>query len=99
GWVRGVSPLYRAIPWSKAYREWLQDRARINKAKGAWAWVRKIKNAGAAAVAQSAAKLAEQIGGTVRGSGGTAATLPPPKPGSVITTNDGVEWEVINAKV
>jgi hypothetical protein len=25
GWVRGISPLYAALPWAKAYSEWLQN--------------------------------------------------------------------------
>lgn len=99
GWVRGVSPFYRAIPWAKAYAEWLQDRARLNKAKGAWAWLRRIKG-GAAALAKSTQDLAAKIGGAVRTTSGTGtAELPPPKPGSVITTNEGVEWDVINSRV
>ncbi|MFO7172045.1 MAG: phage portal protein [Bacillota bacterium] len=98
GWVRGVSPLYRALPWSKAYREWLEDRARINKAKGAWAWIRRVKG-GPQALAGAAAKLAAEIGGRLRSTPGETNSMPPPKPGSVINASEGVDWEVINAKI
>lgn len=99
GWVRGISPLYAAIPWAKAYSEWLQDRVKLNKAKGAWAWIRKVTG-GIAAVTAGAAKLAADIGGKVKSAvTGVDDSKAPPKPGSVITANQNVDWQVINAKV
>lgn len=99
GWVRGVSQLYVAIPWARAYAEWLRDRMSINKSRGAWAWIRRVKG-GLGAVAAAAGRLASDIGGAVK----SAATAPeptkaPPKPGSVITANEGVEWSTVNNKV
>lgn len=99
GSARGISTLYAAIPWAKAYSEWLQDRVRLNKAKGAWAWIRKVTG-GVAAVAAATTKLASDIAGKVRSAAASEEpTKAPPKAGSVITTNGNVDWSVINAKV
>lgn len=101
GTVRGISDLYAAIPWARAYSEWLRDRMAINKSKGAWAWIRKVTG-GAAQLAASAAKLASDIGGKVK----SAITgqdpeerKAPPKPGSVITSNGNVDWSVVSNPV
>lgn len=100
GTVRGVPDLYAAIQWSRAYSEWLRDRMAINKSKGAWAWVRTITG-GAAQVAAQAAKLAADIGGKVKGAltGDDEQKKAPPKPGSVITSNDKVKWDVVSNPV
>jgi hypothetical protein len=103
GTVRGIPDLYAALNWAKAYTEWLQDRMKLNKAKGAWAWIRKVKGT-AGQVAAKAAQLAGEIGGKVKTALGVDTDdkekdRKPPKPGSVITTNENVEWDVINAQV
>ncbi|MHB1418467.1 MAG: phage portal protein, partial [Bacillota bacterium] len=90
----GNSPLYRVINWMDAYKEWLEDRVKLNKAKATFAWKKKVKSPmGALAGMASAvtATLNKVISGT------TAVT--PPKTGGVIVENDAVEWSVVNTTI
>ena len=46
GSLRGQGDLAPILPWLRRYREWLEDRARINHYKGAFLWHVTVKNAG-----------------------------------------------------
>lgn len=46
GGLRGQSDLAPILPWLKRYKEWLEDRVRINRYKGAFLWQVTVKNAG-----------------------------------------------------
>lgn len=49
--LRGRSELYRLLPWLRAYVEWLSDRARQSKWRGAVLWLVRVLG-GASAVAK-----------------------------------------------
>jgi len=46
GALRGQGDLAPILPWLRRYKEWLEDRARINRFKGAFLWQVTLKNAG-----------------------------------------------------
>lgn len=48
--LRGRPELYRLLPWLRADKEWLEDRARQNKWRGALLWHVKVANATSQAV-------------------------------------------------
>lgn len=49
--LRGRPELYRLLPWLRADKEWLEDRARQNKWRNALLWHVRVRNAGSAALA------------------------------------------------
>ncbi|WP_113676081.1 hypothetical protein [Vallitalea guaymasensis] len=89
---RGISPLYRVIPWIRAYKNWLEDRLVINKAKSIFAWEEKVKSIGAKLMQQMKNKTENAFNNIV-------GATKPPKTGSVLIENEGVEWSIINADV
>lgn len=46
--LRGRPELYPVLPWLKAYKEWLEDRARQNQRRGSLLWHVKVNSLGAA---------------------------------------------------
>ncbi|KPK21308.1 MAG: hypothetical protein AMJ76_02975, partial [Dehalococcoidia bacterium SM23_28_1] len=46
GCVRGQGDLVPILPWLRRYREWLEDRVRVNRYKNAFLWQVKIEGAG-----------------------------------------------------
>ena len=50
GCVRGQSDLAPMLPWLRRYKDWLTDRVRINRFKGAFLWWVKIAGADRATV-------------------------------------------------
>lgn len=46
GALRGQGDLTPILPWLKRYKEWLEDRVRINRYKSAFLWQVTIKSAG-----------------------------------------------------
>ncbi|MHB9092069.1 MAG: hypothetical protein ACYC7H_11685, partial [Chloroflexota bacterium] len=57
GCVRGQSDLAPALPWLRRYKDWLTDRVRINRFKGAFLWWVKLTGADRATVDQKRAEL------------------------------------------
>ncbi|MHB1133730.1 MAG: hypothetical protein ACYC4L_15260 [Chloroflexota bacterium] len=57
GCVRGQSDLGPALPWLRRYKEWLTDRVRINRFKGAFLWWVKLPGADRATVEQKRLEL------------------------------------------
>jgi len=90
----GNSPLYRVLGYLNAYKEWLEDRAKLNKARAAFAWKKKIKST-AAGVTSAVNGVLNTLNRVVTG----AEKPMPPKTGGVIVENDAVEWSVINSDV
>ncbi|MHB1296678.1 MAG: hypothetical protein ACYC4R_17005 [Anaerolineae bacterium] len=45
GQVRGVSDLAQVLVWLRRYDQWLEDRVRINRYKGAYLWQVKVEGA------------------------------------------------------
>lgn len=90
----GQSPLYRVLGYLNAYKEWLEDRAKLNKARAAFAWKKKIKSA-AAGVAGAASGVLGVLNKVITG----AEKPTPPKTGGVIVENEAVEWDIVQAKI
>jgi hypothetical protein len=57
GCVRGQSDLASILPWLRRYKDWLTDRVRINRFKGAFLWWVKLSGADKATVDQKRAEL------------------------------------------
>ncbi|HDS30317.1 MAG TPA: phage portal protein [Firmicutes bacterium] len=80
--TRGMSELYRILPWLDAYERWLQDRVVLNRAKGTFAFLRKIPVS------------PERAGGpVVRDSAGKVRI---PKPGSILVVHEAEDWQVLS---
>lgn len=90
----GNSPLYRVLGYLNSYKEWLEDRAKLNKARAAFAWKKKIK--GTTSGVKSAVNGVLNTLNKVM----TGTEKPvPPKTGGVIVENDAVEWSILNSDV
>jgi len=86
----GVSEIYSAIDWARAYKEFLENWASIVKAYSRFAWrLTAPKGSGAAGVASLKAKLQSTIG-----TAGTE-TKPAPATGSMAIGSPGVGLEPI----
>ena len=59
GAVRGQGDLVPLLPWLRRYKDWLTDRVRINKFKGAFLWDVKLTGAGERAILARQAQLVE----------------------------------------
>jgi hypothetical protein len=57
--LRGRPDLYPVLPWLKAYKNWLEDRARQNKWRGALLWWVKVSGASVNAVGSKAAQWSQ----------------------------------------
>lgn len=77
-WLFGVSELYSALDWAKAYKEFLEDFATIVKALSRFAWRKTVKG-GARAVANAKTRLQTGVSSTSSGD-----SNPPPSTGSVV---------------
>lgn len=89
-WSFGLSEVYSAIDWAKAYKEFLEDWATLSRAYSRWA--HKVTTPGGKrAVAAAKAKL----GTTYGTSGASAESNPPPTVGSVFVADDKVKLDPI----
>jgi hypothetical protein len=78
---RGLSELYRVLPWLDAYDRWLEDRLSINKARGSYAFLRKVPS-----VPSKAAGPFETD---------SSGKYVVPKPGSILVVHESENWEVL----
>jgi len=86
----GVSEVYAAIDWAKAYKEFLEDWVTIVRAYSRFAWQVTTKG-GKAGIAAAKGKLA-----TTYGSSPTAAeTNPPPVTGAAFIAGEGTQLSPI----
>ncbi|HEX9746575.1 MAG TPA: phage portal protein [bacterium] len=83
--IRGISELYRILPWLDAYDRWLKDRMAINRARGTFAFLRKVP-----------AHPEKASGPFNTDSSGKYIT---PKPGSILVVHESEEWEVLSPQV
>jgi hypothetical protein len=83
GGIRGQGDLVPLLPWLRRYKDWLTDRVRINKFKGAFLWDVMLKGADRRRV--EARK--QEIGGEA------------PASGSVLVHNDSEEWKPIQPQI
>lgn len=81
----GVSEVYAALDWARAYKEFLEDWATIVKSYARFAWSAKTKG-GAANVAAVKSRF-----GTAMSASNGAETNPPPAAGSTFVSNGSVD--------
>lgn len=97
GWSFGIGDAYPAIFWARAYKEFLEDWARITKALSRYTWRIVGKNKGTAAKAATEARsaAAARVGLPNESNGGATASMAGatleaiPKTGATIDANSG----------
>jgi hypothetical protein len=87
-WTWGVSEVYAALDWARAYKQLLEDDATRSRALARFAWSLSTKG-GSGGIAAAKTKL----GTTLRGANGE--TNPPPASGSTFIAGDGVSMDPI----
>lgn len=83
GAVRGQGDLVPLLPWLRRYKDWLTDRVRINRFKGAFLWDVKLTGASRRDVEAKRAELAAL----------------PPNPGAVLVHNESEEWTAVQPRM
>ena len=86
GWKFGVSEVYAAVDWARAYKEFLEDWSSLTRAYSRFAWKMTTKG-GKKAVAAAKAKLAT----TLASSGTGPDTNPAPVTGSTFIGGEDVD--------
>lgn len=97
GWQRGIPDAYAAIDWARAYKEFLEDWARLVKSLSRFAWRLTVKgsNRAQAKTRLAAAPARDQATGVAQAVGGTAVTPPDgtfepiPKTGATVDSESG----------
>ena len=79
----GESDLAPLLRWLSRYSSWLEDRARLNRYRNAFLYVVSAK------FNSEAQRKARQ----------TALNAHPPKPGSILVTDENEAWKVINPRL
>lgn len=87
-WRWGVSEVYAALDWAKAYKELLEDDATRSRALAKFAWKLSTQG-GKNAVAAAKTRIGTTIGG------GVGETNPPPGTGSMFIGGQGVDLDPI----
>jgi hypothetical protein len=82
---RGISELYRVLPWLDAYDHWLQDRISLNRARGAFAFLRKVPT------------VPDRASGPFETD--SSGRYIPPKPGSILVVHEGEDWQVLSPSI
>lgn len=97
GWKRGIPDTYAAVDWARAYKEFLEDWARLVKSLSRYAWrlTAKGQNAAQARRVLAAAPNVDPVTGKPLGAGATALTPMDasleaiPKSGATIDSDSG----------
>lgn len=84
GCVRGEGDLAPLLPWLKRYKEWLENRVRLNKYKTAFLW--DVTISGRPGTAEMLRQKRFQY-------------KSPPEPGSIIVHGDAEKWEAVAPKI
>lgn len=93
GWKFGVSQVYAAIDWARAYKEFLEDVASLMRAYSKFAWKRVTKG-GKKAIAAERAKMASTLA-----TGGTSVeTNPPPVTGAMAFLGEGTDLQPMQVR-
>jgi hypothetical protein len=87
-WKFGVSRIYAAIDWARAYKEFLEDVASLMRAYSRFAWKRVTKG-GKKAIAAEKARMAS----TLAASGGSGETNPAPVTGAMAILGEGTDLQ------
>ncbi|OQB28007.1 MAG: Phage portal protein, SPP1 Gp6-like [Chloroflexi bacterium ADurb.Bin180] len=84
GCVRGESDLGPLLPWLRRYREWLENRVRLNKFKTAFLWDVTVTGSPGSADALRSKRFRYQT---------------PPEPGSIIVHDDSESWDAVTPRI
>lgn len=93
GWKFGVSNVYAAIDWARAYKEFLEDVASLMRAYSRFAWKRVTKG-GKKAIAAERAKMAS----TLASGTGNTETNPPPVTGAMAFLGEGTDLQPMQVR-
>ncbi len=93
GWKFGVSQVYAAIDWARAYKEFLEDVASLMRAYSKFAWKRVTKG-GKKAIAAERAKMAS----TLMSGGASTETNPPPVTGAMAFVGEGTDLQPMQVR-
>lgn len=93
GWKFGVSLVYAAIDWARAYKEFLEDVASLMRAYSKFAWKRVTKG-GKKAIAAERAKMAS----TLASGGNSTETNPPPVTGAMAILGEGTDLQPMQVR-
>jgi hypothetical protein len=93
GWKFGVSQVYAAIDWARAYKEFLEDVASLMRAYSKFAWKRVTKG-GKKAIAAERAKMAS----TLASGGDSTETNPPPVTGAMAIVGEGTDLQPMQVR-
>jgi len=74
GWRWGVPDVYAAVDWAKAYKDFLEDWARLVKSLSRYAWRTTAKGAGQAAAIRAKVAAAPSTNSTTGAPNGVGAT-------------------------
>lgn len=84
GCVRGESDLGPLLPWLRRYRDWLENRVRLNRYKTAFLWDVKISARPGAGDTLRKKQFRYKV---------------PPEPGSIIVHGDDEEWNAVSPRI
>jgi hypothetical protein len=84
GCVRGSSDLQPLLPWLRRYRDWLENRVRLNKFKTAFLWDVTVQGRPGQAEALRKKRFRYKT---------------PPEPGSIIVHDDAETWNAVSPKI
>ncbi|MBC7262176.1 MAG: hypothetical protein H5T63_09190, partial [Chloroflexi bacterium] len=84
GCVRGDGDLTPLLPWLKRYKDWLENRVRLNKYKTAFLWDVTVSSRPGASDVLRQKRFQYQK---------------PPEPGSIIVHGDTEKWEAVSPKI
>jgi hypothetical protein len=84
GCVRGESDLGPMLPWLRRYRDWLENRVRLNKFKTAFLWDVTIAGSPGGAEALRQKRFRYQTA---------------PEPGSIIVHDDSETWDAVTPNI
>lgn len=93
GWKFGVSQVYAAIDWARAYKEFLEDVASLMRAYSKFAWKRVTKG-GKKAIAAERARMAS----TLASGGDSTETNPPPVTGAMAILGEGTDLQPMQVR-
>lgn len=92
-WKFGVSEIYQAIDWARAYKEFLEDVAGLMRAYSRFAWKRVTKG-GKKGIAAEKAKMAT----TLANSGTSTETNPAPVTGAMAFMSEGTDLQPMQVR-
>lgn len=92
-WKFGVSEIYQAIDWARAYKEFLEDVASLMRAYSRFAWKRVTKG-GKKGIAAEKAKMAS----TLASGSASSETNPSPVTGAMAFMSEGTDLQPMQVR-